>query len=101
MFDFKPRFAAAAKRGFFLAIFQKIFILRIMVNRMRSNHSHTGNRRSHHALLNPAMSKDGSTVHLRHRANPITGKYRGHDVIDVAKKITRMEKKAKSAKAAK
>ena len=72
-----------------------------MVVRMRSNRSHTGNRRSHHALMNPAMSKDGGAVHLRHRASLTTGKYRGHEVIDVAKRITRKEKKAKAAKATK
>ena len=72
-----------------------------MVVRMRANRSHTGNRRAHHALKNIALRKDGGAVHLRHRASAVTGKYRGHDVINVAKRITRMEKKAKAAKAAK
>jgi len=64
---------------------------------MRSTRSHTGNRRSHHALKNPAITVDSKTgaVHLRHRASAITGKYKGMVVIDMEKKA---EKKAKKMK---
>ncbi len=68
-----------------------------MVVRMRSTRSHTGNRRSHHALKNPALTTDSKTgtVHLRHRASAITGKYKNLVVIDMDKKA---EKKAKKMK---
>lgn len=68
-----------------------------MVVRMRSTRSHTGNRRSHHALKNPALTIDSKTgtVHLRHRASAITGKYKNLVVIDMDKKA---EKKAKKTK---
>ncbi|MHB1330524.1 MAG: 50S ribosomal protein L32 [Minisyncoccota bacterium] len=52
-----------------------------MVVRMRHTRAHTANRRSHHKLSNPALSKDASgAVHLRHRAHPKTGVYRGRKV---------------------
>lgn len=68
-----------------------------MVVRMRATRSARGNRRSHHALQNPALSTDSKTgtVHLRHRASAITGKYKNITVIDMDKKA---EKKAKKAK---
>lgn len=70
---------------------------------MRSNRSHTGNRRSHHALKNIALSKDAKSgaVHLRHRASAVTGTYRGHQVVNVAKRLAKVEKKAKANSAAK
>lgn len=68
-----------------------------MVVRMRSNRSHTGNRRSHHALKNIAVSKDAKgVVHMRHRASAVTGTYRGHQVVDVTKRLVRKDKKAKA-----
>lgn len=52
-----------------------------MVVRMRHTRSQTNQRRSHHALKNPALSLDkAGGVHLRHRANPKTGMYRGRKV---------------------
>jgi ribosomal protein L32 len=65
---------------------------------MRSNRAHTGNRRSHHALKNITVSKDAKTgaVHMRHRASAVTGMYRGHQVVDVAKRLVRKEKKTKA-----
>lgn len=64
-----------------------------MVNRMRSNRSHTANRRSHHALLGArlTLSKEG-TVHPRHRALLDGTPYRGRTVMDVTAK-RRTEKK--------
>ena len=61
--------------------------------RMRVTRSHTGNRRSHHALKEPRLStcaKCGA-AHLRHRMCPECGTYRGREVVDVAgKKASRM-----------
>ncbi|MBI5133909.1 MAG: 50S ribosomal protein L32 [Candidatus Taylorbacteria bacterium] len=73
-----------------------------MVVRMRSTRSHTGNRRSHHALKNPALTVDSKTgtVHLRHRASAITGKYKGIVAIDVDKRAQKKAKKAKEAQTA-
>jgi len=66
--------------------------------RMRHTRSHTKNRRSHHSLKEPRFSKcskcEGS--HLRHRACLECGSYRGHEVIDVSKKIEKIEKKRKA-----
>jgi len=73
-----------------------------MVVRMRATRSARGNRRSHHALANPAVSRDKNdgVVHLRHRASLVTGKYKGLVVIDVEKKLAKKAKKAKEATAA-
>jgi ribosomal protein L32 len=63
-----------------------------MTVRMRHTRSHSQNRRSHHALKKPALSKDESgNVHLRHRITVKTGVYRGRKVIDLNAKL---EKKA-------
>ena len=63
---------------------------------MRSTRSHTKNRRSHHALSSPALSKDESgSVHLRHRLSKTSGAYRGRQVINLAAKL---EKRAKAVK---
>ena len=70
-----------------------------MVVRMRHTRSHTKNRRSHHALSKPALSKDeAGNAHLRHRISKITGSYRGRKVIDLSAKLER--RTAKKAKAA-
>ncbi len=63
---------------------------------MRHTSGHTRNRRSHHKLTEPRLSKDSETgeLHVRHRVNMTTGRYRGRVVIDVARLE---EKKAKKA----
>jgi len=67
-----------------------------MTVRMRHTRSHTKNRRSHHALVNPTLSKDGSgNFHLRHRVSKVSGTYRGRKVLDQSAKL---EKKAKNVK---
>lgn len=69
-----------------------------MVVRMRHTSSHTKNRRSHHRIKSIRVSKDESgTVHVRHRMNPKTGKYRGRDVLDVIGKSSRKAAKKKAA----
>jgi ribosomal protein L32 len=65
-----------------------------MVVRMRSNSSHTGNRRAHIKLSKPAMTRDqGGSLSLRHRVSPISGTYKGRQVIDVNKKLAKKAKK--------
>lgn len=60
-----------------------------MVVRMRHNRGQTGSRRSHHKLTAPRLSKDqDGVVHIRHRMNPTTGKYRGRVVVDLTAKKT-------------
>lgn len=68
-----------------------------MVNHMRHTRSHTGNRRSHHALAEPRLSRcnDCDAVHLRHRACGKCGKYRGRVVFDLSASIAKKEKKKK------
>lgn len=55
--------------------------------RMRHTKGHTRNRRSHHKLEEPRLSKDKETgeLHVRHRTNMTTGRYRGRVVVDVAR----------------
>lgn len=53
--------------------------------RMRVNRSATGNRRSHHKLTKPAMTRDSGGLALRHRVSPVTGTYKGKQVINVGK----------------
>jgi ribosomal protein L32 len=72
-----------------------------MVVRMRHTKSHSANRRSHHALKNPAISKDeAGNLHLRHRMAPETGTYRGRKVLDNSAKLAKLAKRAKAANAA-
>ena len=69
-----------------------------MVVRMRATRSARDNRRSHHALKNPALTVDSKTgaIHLRHRASAVTGQYKGVVAIDMEKKLAKKAKKAKA-----
>ncbi|HVT74908.1 MAG TPA: 50S ribosomal protein L32 [Candidatus Paceibacterota bacterium] len=69
---------------------------------MRATRSARAHRRSHHALKNPALTKDTKTgaIHLRHRASAITGAYKGITVIDMDAKAAKKAKKAKEAQTA-
>lgn len=60
-----------------------------MTVRMRHTKAHTRNRRAHHALSNPALTKDKETgaVSMRHRVSPQTGEYKGKKVIEVSSKM--------------
>ncbi|KKU75722.1 MAG: 50S ribosomal protein L32 [Candidatus Ryanbacteria bacterium RIFCSPLOWO2_12_FULL_47_9c] len=68
-----------------------------MTVRMRHTRSHTGNRRSHHAL------KVQNIAQCQHCAAPIRphtvcmncGRYQERQVVDVLKKLTKKEKKRK------
>ncbi|MBI2086704.1 MAG: 50S ribosomal protein L32 [Candidatus Zambryskibacteria bacterium] len=67
-----------------------------MVVRMRHTRARTRNRRSHHALSKPALTKDDKgDIHLRHRLSKVTGSYRGRKVLDLSAKL---EKRAKAVK---
>jgi ribosomal protein L32 len=73
-----------------------------MVVRMRHTRSHTKNRRSHHALSKPTLSKDeAGNSHLRHRMSPATGAYRGRKVVDLTAKLDKRAKKVSLAASAK
>ena len=73
-----------------------------MVVRMRGTRSHRANRRSHHALENPALSTDtkSGAIHLRHRASAVTGKYKGIVAISLEKRAAKKAKKAKEQEVA-
>lgn len=67
-----------------------------MVVRMRRNRSQTAKRRSHHALASKHISKDeAGNSFLSHRVNPVTGMYRGKQVIDVTARAKRDARRAK------
>jgi large subunit ribosomal protein L32 len=73
-----------------------------MVVRMRHTRSHTKNRRSHHALSKPALSKDeAGNPHLRHRLSATTGSYRGRKVVDLSAKLEKKTKKVSASTEAK
>ena len=65
-----------------------------MVVRMRHTRAHTRNRRSHHGLEKPTLTKNEKGVsHIRHRASAVTGTYKGRQVVDVDAQIAKKEAK--------
>ncbi len=75
-----------------------------MVNRMRSTRSHTGNRRSHHALTVVRLSKCANcgALHQSHRICMNCGAYNGRKVLDLAAKVAaRAKRTAAKAEATK
>jgi len=63
---------------------------------MRRNRSQTAKRRSHHALASKHISKDeAGNLYLSHRVNPVTGMYKGRQVLDVTARAKRAARRAK------
>ena len=69
-----------------------------MVVRMRSTKSHTGNRRSHHALASTSFSKceNCKSLKRRHTVCVSCGFYREKKVLDLVKKTEKKQKKEKA-----
>ena len=72
-----------------------------MVVRMRSTKSHTGNRRSHHALVSTSFTKceNCKALKKRHTVCADCGFYRGKKVLDLVKKTEKKQAKAKAKNA--
>ncbi len=68
-----------------------------MVIRMRHTRSHTGNRRSHHALKGKNFSacSNCGKPRLTHTVCEACGFYRGRKVLDVVKKVEKKQAKKK------
>jgi len=67
---------------------------------MRSTRSHTGNRRSHHALEAMRMSTCANCAapHRSHTVCMNCGWYKGRKVLDLAAKAVKKAKKAEAVK---
>jgi large subunit ribosomal protein L32 len=77
----------------------KVFgIVLFMTVRMRHTRSHTGNRRSHHALKEQRLSlcPDCKAVTKRHSMCASCGRYRGRVVVDMVAKLEKKQEKAKA-----
>lgn len=74
-----------------------------MVVRMRHTRAHTANRRSHHALKGPRLSKCANcgAMGLPHRVCAVCGQYRGRVVLDMAARAAKKATKVASRKEAK
>jgi large subunit ribosomal protein L32 len=68
--------------------------------RMRHTKGHSGNRRSHHALKGPRITRDTTTnsFHLRHRVDLKTGMYRGKKILEPTVLVSRARTKAEAVK---
>jgi len=73
-----------------------------MSSRMRVTKGHTGNRRSHHHLKTPRLSKCANcgADHLRHKMCPECGYYRGKLIVDMLAKTEKKLKKLSESKPA-
>ncbi len=64
--------------------------------RMRHTRGHTGNRRSHHALVATSVvtDKESGNLRLPHRIDEVTGMYRGKQIA-APRKVKAVEPKVK------
>jgi len=68
-----------------------------MTVRMRHTRAHTRNRRAHHAISAPELSKckECGSLYVMHRMCENCGKYKGRMVIDVQSKIAKKAERIK------
>ena len=68
--------------------------------RMRHTSGHSKNRRSHHSIDAPRLSKclKCGSLYLRHHACGVCGEYRGKQIIDVHTKIAKKNERIKAKK---
>ena len=68
--------------------------------RMRHTRGHTGNRRSHHALVATSIVKDKESGNLRlpHRLDEATGMYRGKQIFSPRAKVPKQERGEKKTR---
>jgi len=59
---------------------------------MRHTKSKTRRRRANVGIAKPAITREGGVPHLMHRASRVTGMYRGKKVLDVTKKLKKVNK---------
>lgn len=73
-----------------------------MTVRMRHTRAHTGNRRSHHALVAPRLSTCDhcKKSHLRHHVCENCGFYRGKEMVDITARVEAKQKKQDEKKKA-
>ena len=66
--------------------------------RMKITRSKTGGRRSHHGTHVSRLSRDTKTgnTHRRHFMDPVSGMYRGRQIIDVAAETAKKAEKAQT-----
>ena len=64
-----------------------------MVVRMRHTKGKTKRRRANVGVAVPAITMEDGVPHLRHRANRVTGMYRGKKVLDVTKSLKKKSTK--------
>jgi large subunit ribosomal protein L32 len=85
--------------GFFIANLRiSAIVLATMVIRMRHTRSHTGNRRSHHALKAATLSKCShcGEAHRPHHMCLECGYYNGRQVMDLATEKTKRDARIKA-----
>lgn len=75
-----------------------IVILHYMPNPTKKNtKTSQRDRRSHHGATKVLVLKDkDGNLHLPHNVSPASGKYRGKEVTDPKKRVTRRERKVKA-----
>lgn len=97
--DFPPNIGADfAQSSYDIApLFESCYDVCMSV-RMRHTRSHTGNRRSHHRLQTAAVAHCARcrAVKVAHTVCTNCGAYNGRELIDVMKKLTKKERKAKA-----